>query len=124
MQLFEDVAHDSVLHSNTMTNLGPVAALQAAASDAAGAMQLFEDVAHGDIEQGSIYELSEANLVKVGAIKQVGAAMRHVTAFIARPVLHYVCRGLHGACLTQKLCSSTAGELLEQAACNIPRAEQ
>jgi hypothetical protein len=28
-------------------------------------MQLFEDVAHGDFEQGSIYELSEANLTKV-----------------------------------------------------------
>jgi hypothetical protein len=41
--------------------------MQAASSDAAGAMQLFEDVAHGDVEQGSIYELSEANLAKVGS---------------------------------------------------------
>jgi hypothetical protein len=40
--------------------------LQVAGSDAAGAMALFDDVAHGDVEQGSIYELSEANLIKVG----------------------------------------------------------
>eukprot|EP00878_Enallax_costatus_P044956 GHUV01053768.1.p1 GENE.GHUV01053768.1~~GHUV01053768.1.p1 ORF type:complete len:153 (+),score=29.02 GHUV01053768.1:208-666(+) len=37
----------------------------AASSDTAAAMQLFEDVAYGDVEQGSIYDLSEANLVKV-----------------------------------------------------------
>jgi hypothetical protein len=28
-------------------------------------MQLFDDVAYGDLEQGSIYERSEANLTKV-----------------------------------------------------------
>jgi hypothetical protein len=28
-------------------------------------MQLFDDVAYGDLEQGSIYERSEANLMKV-----------------------------------------------------------
>lgn len=39
--------------------------MQVESSDAAAAMQLFEDVAYGDVEQGSIYDLSEANLIKV-----------------------------------------------------------
>lgn len=28
-------------------------------------MQMFDDVAYGDLEQGSIYERSETNLLKV-----------------------------------------------------------
>lgn len=42
-----------------------VAALQASCNDTAAAMQLFDDVAYGNLEQGSIYERSEANLMKV-----------------------------------------------------------
>lgn len=40
--------------------------VQAESGDTAAAMQLFEDIAYGDVEQGSIYDLSEANLIKVG----------------------------------------------------------
>lgn len=40
-------------------------ALQVSCNDTATAMQLFDDVAYGDLEQGSIYERSEANLLKV-----------------------------------------------------------
>ncbi|WIA23624.1 hypothetical protein OEZ85_000330 [Tetradesmus obliquus] len=46
-------------------------AAMTASSDAAGAMQLFEDVAHGDVEQGSIYELSEASLLKLLKLAQL-----------------------------------------------------
>jgi hypothetical protein len=37
-----------------------------------GCVQLCTDVVHGDVEQGSIYELSEANLVKVGPVGSGG----------------------------------------------------
>lgn len=40
--------------------------VQLACNDTSAAMQLFDDVAYGDLEQGSIYERSEANLLKVG----------------------------------------------------------
>jgi hypothetical protein len=39
---------------------------QLSGNDTAAAMALFDDVAYGDLEQGSIYERSEANLLKVG----------------------------------------------------------
>jgi hypothetical protein len=39
---------------------------QLSCNDTASAMALFDDVAYGDLEQGSIYERSEANLLKVG----------------------------------------------------------
>ena len=49
--------------------------VQTTSSDTAAAMQLFEDVAYGDVEQGSIYDLSEANLIKV----RVGTAYKAAT---------------------------------------------
>lgn len=39
---------------------------QLGSNDTTSAMQLFDDIAYGDLEQGSIYERSEANLTKVG----------------------------------------------------------
>lgn len=41
--------------------------MQLMCNDTSSAMQLFDDCAYGDLEQGSIYERSEANLLKVGA---------------------------------------------------------
>lgn len=45
---------------------------QLATNDTASAMQLFEDVAYGNPEQGSIYERSEANLMKVTGDEESG----------------------------------------------------
>jgi hypothetical protein len=41
--------------------------LQLGSNDTTSAMQLFDDVVYGDLEQGSIYERSEANLTKASS---------------------------------------------------------
>jgi hypothetical protein len=43
--------------------------MQLSCNDTAAAMQMFDDVAYGDLEQGSIYERSEANLLKVNELE-------------------------------------------------------
>lgn len=48
---------DAALCSALLTQLG--------SNDTTSVMQLFDDMTYGDLEQGSIYERSEANLTKV-----------------------------------------------------------